>query len=597
MNEESKTIAYYDLARKESSQQKNETFWQSAKGFYRYISGDGLKIIFTLICILLNSLAMVATPYILSHIIDTYIVQGDLQGLRQSVLLLVGLYTVTFLFGYFQNVLIGQVAQSALFKIRNALFAKLQALPLAFFNQNQSGDLISRINGDTQKLGQFLSESVTRFAGGFFMLIGIGSFVFFLNWKMALVMLAVIPFLYIFTKILNPFAERTNKASLQAIGQYSAHIQEHISNFRAIIAYNKRKYFVRTLTEGSEEVYRTGTKATIINRAFEPVYDFAGYISLIIVTVVGIMFIGNGTMTIGALIAFIAYTQRFYDPLRTMATIFGATQVSLAAWGRIHSILKLDNGLPVISNSTDSAHDMHRLELKHVTFGYEVERPILEQVSFAFDAGKTYALVGPTGGGKSTLANLMARLFDPQIGTVVLDGKDIRTYTPEDRTAKISVILQEPLLFAGSVADNIRYGNPSLAKIDDAQLETLLVQKGFKEVIARFDQGLAMKVQDQGSAGLSLGQKQLISFMRAVLREPVLLILDEATANIDTVTEAILNKTLEVLPRHTTKVIIAHRLNTIEEADEILFVNGHHVTKAGNLDEAISLIEKSKRKS
>jgi ATP-binding cassette subfamily B protein len=262
--------------------------------------------------------------------------------------------------------------------------------------------------------------------------------------------------------------------------------------------------------------------------------------------------------------------------------------------------LKLTKGELVASEDIKSGKIVPRadlrMELYDVSFGYEGGGLVIENAFLKFEAGKTYALVGPTGGGKSTLVSIMAHLYDPLGGAVFLNGRDICEYSHEERAKEISVILQDPLLFTGTVADNIRYGNDALREVDDNDLKKILDMKGFGEVVERFDGGLQSIVQASGG-GLSIGQKQLISFMRAILREPKLLILDEATANIDTVTEAILNKTLEALPKDTTKVIIAHRLNTIKDADEIMFVNGHHVTLAGSFENAIKLIESSKRNS
>jgi ATP-binding cassette subfamily B protein len=231
-----------------------------------------------------------------------------------------------------------------------------------------------------------------------------------------------------------------------------------------------------------------------------------------------------------------------------------------------------------------------------VSFSYDEKNMVIENANLSFEPGKTYALVGPTGGGKSTLASIMAHLYDPTTGYVYLNGKDITMYSQEETAKEISVILQDPILFTGTVAENILYANSDFKNISIEDLNRILEHKGFKEVIQRFEQGLATVIKQNG-AGLSIGQRQLVSFMRAILREPKLLILDEATANIDTVTEAILTKTLAALPPETTKIIIAHRLNTIKDADEIMFVNGHHVTPAGSYDHAISLITEAKRSS
>ncbi len=581
---------------------------KTAREFLAFVKGDGKRLSISFVLVIISSISTVLTPYLVALAIDTYITNGNLPGLLSLLYKLGGLYLITVVVGYYQAIIMGQVSQNILWRLRNTLFDKLQALPIAFFNQNKAGDLMSRLNNDTDKLNQFLSESVMRFVGGFFVLLGIGAFVIYIHPKLGLTMLSMTLVLIVITQALSPWIKRQNKKNLNAIGAFSGALQENLTNFRVIAAYSKRDYFRNYLKEGNQKIFDTSLHAGSANRAFEPIYDLAGAASLIMVLFYGLHLVSAGSLTIGLLVAFLTYTQRFYDPLRTIATIFGAIQMSLAAWARIRAVITMETNLVVIpdesgsaQNSASTQHPPLRMELQNVSFGYFIpdvpQRYVLENVNLSFEVGKTYALVGPTGGGKSTLASVMARLYDPLAGNVMLDGKDIKTYTASERAERVSVILQDPILFTGTVADNIRYGNTSCEGKTDADLEKLLVSEGFKEVISRFPDGLSTPVTQAGGSGLSLGQKQLISFMRIMLREPKLLILDEATANIDTVTEAILTKTLEALPKDTTKIIIAHRLNTIKEADEIMFVNGHHVTRAGNLNEAINLIENSKRTS
>jgi ATP-binding cassette subfamily B protein len=236
------------------------------------------------------------------------------------------------------------------------------------------------------------------------------------------------------------------------------------------------------------------------------------------------------------------------------------------------------------------------LEFRNVSFRYPGGKDVLRHNSFSMQRGKTYALVGPTGGGKTTTASLIARLYDPTEGAVLLDGRDIRTYTPAERTKKIGFILQEPFLFTGTVKENILYGNEQYKDYSDEDLTTVLERSGLEMLLSRFDEGLATKVVSAGE-GISLGQRQLIAFIRAVLRNPELLILDEATANIDTVTEKLLEDILRRLPETTTRVIIAHRLNTIENADEIFFVNAGEITRAGSLDQAVDMLLQGRRVS
>lgn len=595
-NNEQKNIELtYDLSSPEKAQHISGVA-QSFKQFSQYIKGDGSKLSFGLGLVLFNSAADVAVPYLIAIAVDRYIATGNGQGLLTIILILIGIFLFTSLTSYLQGMLVGSVSQRTLFRLRESIFLKLQNLPIAFFAQNKAGDLMSRINGDAERLNQFLSESLARFLGGFFIIVGIAAFVFFINVKLALVMLSTTLVLVVFTRIMSPIIGRANKASLNTGGDFSATLQENLTNFRVVIAYSKRQYFRDYLERVNLSAYKANFKSSALKSLLEPFYDFAGGVAMIAVVGYGLHLFTLGEISIGVLVAFVSYTARFYSPLQYLASIIAEVQGARAAWSRVLAIFNMNNSLAVIESSAKVESSPARLELRDVSFGYEGGGLVIEDANLLFEAGKTYALVGPTGGGKSTLASLMARLYDPMKGTILLDGKDIRSLDPKERAASVSVILQDPIIFSGTVGDNIRYGNKELNEVDDIDLNTLLKKKGFEEVLLRFEQGLTTPVSSGGS-GLSLGQKQLISFMRAILRQPKLLILDEATANIDTVTEALLNKSLEVLPKDTTKVIIAHRLNTIKEADEIMFVNGHHVTRAGNFDDAIRLIESSKRNS
>jgi ATP-binding cassette subfamily B protein len=294
------------------------------------------------------------------------------------------------------------------------------------------------------------------------------------------------------------------------------------------------------------------------------------------------------------LIGFLLYVNSFYMPLRQIATLWSSLQLALAGLDRISEVLALKSNMPVVPNAMTGSGSV--LAFQNVGFGYRSGQDVLTNTSFSLARGKTYALVGPTGGGKTTTASLLARLYDPVRGSVSLDGKDIRSYTSEERTKKIGFILQEPFLFTGSVRDNIVYGNERYSGYSSDHLLEVMKERGLADLLARFEQGLETKVTSSGD-GISLGQKQLIAFIRAVLRDPEVLILDEATANIDTVTEQQLQGILEKLPSATTKVIIAHRLNTIANADEIFFVNSSEIIPAGSMEHAVDMLLHGKRQS
>jgi ATP-binding cassette subfamily B protein len=269
----------------------------------------------------------------------------------------------------------------------------------------------------------------------------------------------------------------------------------------------------------------------------------------------------------------------------------------MSSLDRISEVLALEPNMPQLPPEAAAPNPTAPvMAFEHVGFSYPGGTEVLDDVTFALERGKTYALVGPTGGGKTTTASLMARLYDPTSGRVLLDGRDIRTITPEERTRKIGFILQEPFLFTGTVRDNILYGNADLQRLTNDELTARLAERKLTGLLARFEQGLDTKVTTVGD-GISLGQKQLVAFMRAVLRDPEILVLDEATANIDTVTEQLLEQILRELPASTTKVVIAHRLNTIENADQIFFINARTVSLAGSMENALELLLHGKRES
>ncbi len=312
----------------------------------------------------------------------------------------------------------------------------------------------------------------------------------------------------------------------------------------------------------------------------------------------GIYLISHGNFTVGLLIGFLLYVNNFYTPLRQLASVWSSLQLALAGLDRISEVLSLESNIQKIpkENCSSDSESKAVLEFKNVFFRYVEGKDILKNINFALEAGKTYALVGPTGGGKTTTASLMARLYDPTEGVVYLEGKDMRCYDPAERAKKIGFILQEPFLFTGTVRENILYGNEEHKGYSNEELVEVLEKAHLTKLLERFSEGLDTKIASGGDA-ISLGQKQLIAFIRAALRNPDILILDEATANIDTVTEQLLDEILNQLPVKTTKVIIAHRLNTIENADDIFFVNAGEVTEAGSMEHAVDMLLHGKRES
>ncbi len=585
----------YNLNIASDSNKKKPSTFASLKSLLAHLVDEKKLLVQAFSAMLLTAGLNLIAPLMIGHAIDKYVQTKQYHGVLVYSGILLAMYIITFFAGYVQTKLMGTVGQDMLFTLRNAIFNKLQELPVDFFNQNKAGDLISRINNDTDKINQFFSQSLMQFVRFILIMIGAGIFLVSINLPLGAAALAPALFIWIFTRFISPWVKQKNAVSLTSVGYLSSAVQESLNNFKVIVAFDRRDYFREKFNESNLENYKNAVTAGLANNLFMPVYGLFSNIGQLVVLTFGIYLISTGEFTIGLLISFLAYITSFYNPLRQLAALWANFQVALAGWDRISRILSLENNMPV-TEANSLTDETSLISFKNVSFSYPAGAEVLHNISFTLQSGKTYAFVGPTGGGKTTTASLIARLYDPTKGLVLLDGRDVRSYTPEERTRKIGFILQEPFLFTGTVKENILYGNENYKKCTSDEFTEVLANAGLEGLIDRFDYGLDTEVQTSGN-GISLGQQQLIAFIRTILRKPDLLILDEATANIDTVTEQLLENILEKLPKTSTKVIIAHRLNTIENADEIYFVNSGEVIPAGSLQDAVNMLMQGKRVS
>lgn len=578
----------------EKKDKKKESWAVSIVKILPLLRSEKKQLIITVCAVLLNAVLTLIGPFVIGYVIDTFIKGRDYHGVLVYSGILLVVAAGAFVSNYAQILVMGSVAQRTLWRLRNDVFNKIMELPLAFFNQNKAGDLISRINNDIDKLNQFFSQGLMRFVGTFFTVTGAAIFILIINWKLGIIALIPAILVFVFSWLISPWNKKRNVKNLKATGALSSEIQESMTNFKVILAFNRRDYFKKRFEEVNEGNFKAAVGAGISNELLTPVFEWSSNLGLLAVLGYGIYLITQGQFAVGLLVSFVLYVTRLYDPLREMARMWSTLQNALAGWDRIRDILELKSDLTVISSVTSSEQKNIVIEFKNVSFAYPDGDTVLKHVNFSFEKGKTYALVGPTGGGKTTTASLIARLFDPTSGTVLLDGKDIRSYEAEDRARKIGFILQEPFLFSGTVRENILYGNHEDFGVPGA-LEAELKNSGLSDLLEKFEKGLDTKIGTHSS--LSLGQRQLIAFIRAVLRKPEILVLDEATANIDTVTEQLLGSILEKLPKGTTRVVIAHRLNTIENADGIFFVNHGEVVEAGSMEHAVDMLLHHKRTS
>ncbi|HLR38589.1 MAG TPA: ABC transporter ATP-binding protein, partial [Chitinophagaceae bacterium] len=457
------------------------------------IKGEKKNLIVAIVAIIINSGLNLVGPLLIGIAIDKYVQTGQMHGVLVYSGILLVIYLVVLCANYLQTQLMGAIGQRMVYNLRNSVFNKLQALPVGFFNQNKSGDLISRINGDTDKINQFFSQSLMRFLGIIVTMIGAGIFLISINPRLGGASLIPAIFILIFNKSISAWVKRKNAESLKSTGGMSGNVQESLDHFKTIVAFNRRDYFREKFDEANQQNYKKAIGAGLANKLLMPVYTLFTNIAQLIVLAYGIYLISIGDFTVGLLISFLAYANRFYSPLRQLAALWASFQTALAAWDRISVILNLKSnmkrqkGIPGTQSKT-------LLEFKNVFFSYDGKKNVLNNVNFHLKRGKTYAFIGPTGGGKTTNASLLSRLYDPDRGSVYLDGRDIRTFTDEERSRKIGFILQEPFLFNGTVRENILFGNEKYRGTANNELSKILNESHLDVLLDKFDYGLDTKI-------------------------------------------------------------------------------------------------------
>lgn len=570
------------------------SFWSDFKRLKPLFAAQAPHLVVAGVGLCLSATALIVAPLLIAHAVDACIRRGNLRALFVFSALILIVYLIGSVGGYIQIRSMGSVAQRLLFSLRNQLFLKLNELPLAFFNQNRAGDLVSRINNDTEKLNQFVAQALMQSIGDLIYVGAAALFILFLNFRLAIA--ALLPALgaLIITRVSSLWLRRKNLESLQMLGNMTAELQQGLSNFKAIAAFNRYDYFLKTSSSAIHQHFSASVKAGLADALVAPAYNLAPTLAQLFVLCYGLYLTSHGEATIGILVGFLFYVSSFYNPFRQLAGIWSTFQLAIAALDRLSEVLAMQSDMPLKAPGPVQCDSV--IAFRNVHFHYPNGRQVLTGVNLDLLRGKTYALVGPTGGGKTTTALLMMRLYDPTCGTVLLDGRDIRSYDAEERARKIGFILQEPFLFAGTVRDNIVFGNAELSSVSKERLETELGKANLSTLISRFPDALDTRITP-GASSISAGQRQIIAFIRAILRKPEILILDEPTANLDAGAEQVLQDILAGLPAQTVKVIIAHRLNTISNVDQIFFVNSTGITHAGSMAQALDMLLSGKRLS
>jgi ATP-binding cassette subfamily B protein/subfamily B ATP-binding cassette protein MsbA len=545
----------------------------------------GSKLILLFVFVVIGALAQAGGPWLVGRAIDEHIVRGDANGLTWRMLELLGVYVVGTVMSRQQTVLVGDISQRVLSNLRERLFMQLQRLPLSYFDKRPIGDLMSRLLNDVDTLNQLFSQGITQLLGSFFGLIGILIAMLTLNVPLALASFTVIPVMLLTTALFAARARAAFRKTRETVGDVTADIQEEIGGVREAQAFNRTDENISRFRQRNAANRDANVSAVGITSAFSPSIEFLSTLATALVIGFGGYLTLQGNLTVGVLTAFLLYVQQFFRPIQLLSAIYTQAQSALAGAERIYGIL---DETPEVQDSPSSrtlGEIKGRIQFNDVSFAYDTGRNVLEGINLTVEPGQTVALVGSTGAGKTTVASLIPRFYDVTAGSVTVDGVDVREVTRHSLRSQIAFVLQEPFLFSGTIADNIRYG-----KLDatQAELEAAAKTVGALEFIQALPKGFDT-VLGEGGGTLSQGQRQLLSFARAVIANPRILILDEATANVDTRTEALIQRALETLLKGRSSVVIAHRLSTVERADQIIVLEGGRIVERGSHAELIAL--------
>src|SRR5918994_808688 len=530
-----------------------------------------------LVLVALSALSQAGAPWLIGRAIDRDILGRDPAGLFRTMALLLGVYVVGTLATRGQIRQVGSVGQRILASMRERIFERLQSLPLRYFDRHPVGDLMSRVTNDVDTLNQLLSQGITQLLGSLFSLIGIVVAMLILDWRLALVCFAIIPVMLLTNVFFARRARRAFRLARETTGDVTAGLQEEITGVREAQAFNRTEANIARFRERNAANRTANVQAVAIPSAFAPAIDVLSTLATAVVIGYGGYLVVTGTLSVGLLAAFLIYVQQFFRPIQLASQVYTQAQAALAGSERIYNILDEDPEPPDPPGMPSLGTIEGRIEFEGVTFGYEPGRPVIHDVSFEIEPGQTVALVGPTGAGKTTIANLVPRFYDATGGSVRVDGFDVREVERRSLRRRIASVLQEPFLFSGTVAENIRYG-----RLDATQEEIEAAARAVSahDFITALPHGYDTQL-GTGGGTLSGGQRQLVSFARAVLADPRILILDEATSNIDTRTEALIQEALGTLMRERTSVVIAHRLSTIRNAGLILVVESGRIAEHG----------------
>ncbi len=522
-------------------------------------------------------------PFLIGWSIDNLIGVGNLAGLIGMIAGLAVIYLIGTIAIRVQIFRVGAIVQDVLAQLRQDIFIKIQSLSIGFFDKSEAGDLMSRLLNDVSVINQAFGQSIPQILGNTFSLVGIIIAMLLINLQLGLLSNLVVPVMILTTGFFSRWARSRFRITRETIGDLSARIEEDVSSVKEAQAFNRVEYNIDTFETLNAANRDANVQAVVVTAAFLPSIDFLNTLATAGVLAYGGYLAVAGAATVGTVTAFLLYVQQFFRPIQILSQFYTQAQSAIAGLERIFSLLDEPELLSDAPDASELPPIAGKVEFDNVSFGYVPGQKVLDGVRLCAEPGQMIALVGPTGAGKSTIINLILRFYDVTAGAVQVDGIDVRKVTQASLRQQIGFVLQDNILFNGTVAENIAFGHPTASQ---SEIEAAAQVANVHEFITTLPQGYATVLGGKG-ASLSQGQRQLISIARAVLIDPRILILDEATSSIDTQTEKLVQEAIAHLLKNRTSFVIAHRLSTVTQADQVLVIQQGHIVESGTHQQLI----------
>ena len=536
------------------------------------------QLIIVAALVIVSTFASLAGPILFGMAIDQFINTGDLPGLARISLIMLGVFLLGGLASIIHGIIMVEVGQRLITDVRAELFTHLQTLSMAYHDRHKVGDLMSRVTNDSEAINQVLSNGLITFITNILMLGGIMVSMFLLNWQLAIGTLILLPLMIFLTTLVTRRSRVAFREVQRNLGTMNAVMEENIAGIRVVKAFARAEDTVAQFETANAVNRKSGVKADIITAALGPMFTTMSTITIAATALLGGWLALGGIATVGVIATFVVYIMNFFRPMRGIAMLYNHLQSALAGSERIFEVLDSAPSVPDQFQAQPLANIKGEVTFEDVTFGYDPEKPVLVDVRLTATPGQTVALVGPTGAGKTTIINLLSRFYDVDAGAIKIDGQDIRTVQQKSIRQQLGIVLQDTFLFSGTVMENIRYGR---LDVNDEDVYAAAELANADWFIRRLPKGYQTQVSEQGH-NFSQGQRQLLAIARAVLADPRILILDEATSSVDTRTEMLIQEALLKLMEGRTAFVIAHRLSTIRSADQVLVIDGGRIIERGD---------------